>query len=94
VQKAQDRRYDVLQSNQDRGGALNRCFDFGSPNGPNAYLAELGPDNSMAYTQLQLQRWTGSSWELFGGVLSADQTDQGHTRAEAPKVRLSRKSPR
>jgi hypothetical protein len=56
--------------NQDWGGALNRCFDFGSPN---AYLAELGPDNSMAYTQLQLQRWTGSSWELFGGVLSADQ---------------------
>ena len=40
---------------------------------PNAYLAELGPDNSMAYTQLQLQRWTGSSWELSGGVLSADQ---------------------
>lgn len=32
-----------------------------------------GPDNSMAYTQLQLQRWTGSSWEQFGGVLSADQ---------------------
>src|ERR1700730_2752800 len=56
--------------NQDWGGALNRCFDFGSPN---AYLAKLGPDNSMAYTQLQLQRWTGSSWELSGGVLSADQ---------------------
>ncbi|KWV60719.1 branched-chain amino acid ABC transporter substrate-binding protein [Bradyrhizobium macuxiense] len=32
-----------------------------------------GPDNSMAYTQLQLQRWTGSTWEQFGGVLSADQ---------------------
>ncbi|WP_429033033.1 ABC transporter substrate-binding protein [Bradyrhizobium sp. I1.14.4] len=32
-----------------------------------------GPDNSMAYTQLQLQRWTGSSWEQFGGVLSADR---------------------
>lgn len=31
-----------------------------------------GPDNSMAYTQLQLQRWTGNSWEQFGGVLSAD----------------------
>jgi branched-chain amino acid transport system substrate-binding protein len=27
-------------------------------------------DNSMAYTQLQLQRWTGSSWEQFGNVLS------------------------
>jgi hypothetical protein len=25
------------------------------------------------YTQLQLQRWTGSSLEQFGGVLSADQ---------------------
>jgi hypothetical protein len=32
-----------------------------------------GPSNSMAYTQLQLQRWTGSSWEQFGSVLSADQ---------------------
>lgn len=31
-----------------------------------------GPANSMAYTQLQLQRWTGSSWEQFGGVLSAE----------------------
>ena len=32
-----------------------------------------GPDNSMAYTQLQLQRWSGSSWEPFGDVLAADQ---------------------
>ena len=32
-----------------------------------------GADNSMAYTQLQLQRWTGTSWEQFGDVLSADQ---------------------
>jgi branched-chain amino acid transport system substrate-binding protein len=31
-----------------------------------------GPENSMAYTQLQLQRWTGTSWEQFGEVLSAD----------------------
>jgi hypothetical protein len=31
-----------------------------------------GPDNAMAYTQLQLQHWTGSSWEQFGDVLSAD----------------------
>ena len=32
-----------------------------------------GPGNSMAYTQLQLQRWTGSSWEQFGEVLGAEQ---------------------
>jgi branched-chain amino acid transport system substrate-binding protein len=31
-----------------------------------------GSENSMAYTQLQLQRWTGTSWEQFGDVLSAD----------------------
>jgi branched-chain amino acid transport system substrate-binding protein len=31
-----------------------------------------GPENSMAYTQLQLQRWNGTSWEQFGEVLSAD----------------------
>jgi branched-chain amino acid transport system substrate-binding protein len=28
--------------------------------------------NSKAWTQLQLQRWTGSSWELFGEVLDGD----------------------
>jgi hypothetical protein len=32
-----------------------------------------GPENSMAYTQLQLQRWSGSSWEQFGDVLTAGQ---------------------
>jgi hypothetical protein len=26
-------------------------------------------NNSKAWTQLQLQRWTGSTWELFGEVL-------------------------
>ncbi|MET4482136.1 ABC transporter substrate-binding protein [Bradyrhizobium sp. F1.13.3] len=31
-----------------------------------------GADNSMAYTQLQLQRWNGTTWEQFGSVLSAD----------------------
>jgi ABC-type branched-subunit amino acid transport system substrate-binding protein len=35
-------------------------------------VIDTGPDNSMALTQLQLQRWTGSTWEPFGGVLSAD----------------------
>jgi hypothetical protein len=32
-----------------------------------------GPKNSMAYTQLQLQRWNGSTWEQFGNVLTADE---------------------
>ena len=35
-------------------------------------VINTGPDNSMALTQLQLQRWTGTTWEPFGGVLSAD----------------------
>jgi len=35
-------------------------------------VVSTGPDSSMAYTQLQLQRWNGSSWEQFGDVLSAD----------------------
>ncbi|RXG85890.1 ABC transporter substrate-binding protein [Bradyrhizobium vignae] len=39
-----------------------------------------GPSNSMAYTQLQLQRWTGSSWEQFGNVLSADQNQSAPER--------------
>lgn len=30
-----------------------------------------GPQNSMAYTQLQLQRWNGKSWEQFGALLDA-----------------------
>ena len=32
-----------------------------------------GPENSMAYTQLQLQRWNGSTWDQFGNVLSAEE---------------------
>jgi branched-chain amino acid transport system substrate-binding protein len=32
-----------------------------------------GPESSAAYTQLQLQRWTGSSWEQFGDVLRAEE---------------------
>jgi len=35
-------------------------------------VVDTGPDNSMALTQLRLQRWTGSTWEPFGDVLSAD----------------------
>jgi branched-chain amino acid transport system substrate-binding protein len=35
-------------------------------------VINTGPDNSMALTQLQLQRWTGSTWEPLGGVLSAE----------------------
>jgi branched-chain amino acid transport system substrate-binding protein len=35
-------------------------------------VVNTGPDNSMALTQLRLQRWTGSTWEPFGDVLSAD----------------------
>ena len=31
-----------------------------------------GPESSMAYTQLQLQRWNGSTWDQFGKVLSAE----------------------
>ena len=32
-----------------------------------------GPESSMAYTQLQLQRWNGSTWDQFGKVLSAEE---------------------
>ena len=28
--------------------------------------------NSKAWTQLQLQRWTGTTWELFGDVLDGN----------------------
>jgi branched-chain amino acid transport system substrate-binding protein len=30
------------------------------------------PTRNAAYTQLQLQRWTGDKWELFGDVISSD----------------------
>ncbi|WP_188611979.1 ABC transporter substrate-binding protein [Chelatococcus reniformis] len=30
------------------------------------------PENNQAWTQLQLQRWTGERWELIGSVLQAD----------------------
>src|SRR3954452_11448783 len=32
-----------------------------------------GPESSMAYTQLQLQRWNGSTWDQFGKVLSPEE---------------------
>ena len=35
-------------------------------------VINTGAENSMAYTQLQLQRWNGTTWEQFGNVLSAD----------------------
>ncbi|QOZ51505.1 ABC transporter substrate-binding protein [Bradyrhizobium sp. CCBAU 53338] len=35
-------------------------------------VINTGPDNSMAYTQMRLQRWTGTSWEQFGDVMTAD----------------------
>jgi branched-chain amino acid transport system substrate-binding protein len=34
-------------------------------------VVNTGPDNSAAYTQIQLQRWTGTNWEQFGTVYSA-----------------------
>jgi branched-chain amino acid transport system substrate-binding protein len=30
------------------------------------------PKRHAAFTQLQLQRWTGTNWELFGNVVSAE----------------------
>ena len=30
-----------------------------------------GPTNNMVWTQMRLQRWNGTSWELFGEVLDA-----------------------
>jgi branched-chain amino acid transport system substrate-binding protein len=36
-------------------------------------VVNTGVDNSMAYTQLQLQRWNGSSWEQFGEVMGAER---------------------
>ena len=35
-------------------------------------VVKTGPDTSMAYTQLQLQRWTGTTWEQFGDVRGPD----------------------
>jgi ABC-type branched-subunit amino acid transport system substrate-binding protein len=54
----------VKQARSIRGLAL--------PTAVPGVVIDTGPDRSMAYTQLQLQRWNGSSWEQFGDVLSAD----------------------
>lgn len=35
-------------------------------------VVNTGPNSSMAYTQLQLQRWNGTAWERFGEVHSLD----------------------
>jgi ABC-type branched-subunit amino acid transport system substrate-binding protein len=34
-------------------------------------VVNTGDTNSQAITQLQLQRWDGKSWQLFGGVIGA-----------------------
>jgi ABC-type branched-subunit amino acid transport system substrate-binding protein len=34
-------------------------------------VVNTGSNNSAAYTQMQLQRWTGTNWEQFGTVYSA-----------------------
>ena len=34
-------------------------------------LINTGADNNMVWTQLQLQRWTGTRWEQFGDILDA-----------------------
>jgi branched-chain amino acid transport system substrate-binding protein len=33
-------------------------------------VVSTGPNSSVAYTQLRLQRWSGSSWQQFGDILS------------------------
>ena len=33
-------------------------------------VVSTGPNRSVAYTQLRLQRWNGSSWQQFGDILS------------------------
>ncbi|WP_283807230.1 hypothetical protein [Bradyrhizobium lablabi] len=40
----------------------------------------------MAYTQLQLQRWNGTSWEQFGDVVSADLNKVEFPRWNSPAV--------
>ena len=42
--------------------------------------------NSQAWTQLQLQRWTGSTWELFGEVLdgNSDRSGKGGFPVDCP----------
>jgi ABC-type branched-subunit amino acid transport system substrate-binding protein len=35
-------------------------------------VINTGPTNSMAYTQLQLKRWNGKSWDQIGNIQSAD----------------------
>ena len=38
--------------------------------------------NNMVWTQMRLQRWNGTSWELFGDVLDAARSDR-HERTDA-----------
>jgi len=54
----------VKQARSIRGLAL--------PTAVPGVVINTGPDRNMAYTQLQLQRWNGNSWEQFGDLLSAD----------------------
>lgn len=43
--------------------------NFSVPTGFSGIVANTSDSNNMIWTQLQLQRWNGSAWEQFGGVL-------------------------
>jgi len=44
--------------------------DFILPTAMPGVTINTNATNNMVWTQLQLQRWTGTNWESFGGVLS------------------------
>jgi branched-chain amino acid transport system substrate-binding protein len=44
--------------------------DFILPTAMPGVTINTNAANNMVWTQLQLQRWTGTNWESFGGVLS------------------------
>lgn len=47
--------------------------DFVVPTALPGIKINTSATNNKIWTQLQLQRWTGSGWERFGDVLSADE---------------------
>jgi branched-chain amino acid transport system substrate-binding protein len=44
--------------------------DFILPTAMPGVTINTNTTNNMVWTQLQLQRWNGTNWESFGGVLS------------------------
>ena len=65
----------IGEAGADRTNILTQMLGFKNVSFPMilpGITINTSPKRHAAFTQLQLQRWTGTNWELFGNVVSAE----------------------